>query len=474
VKQFWKTGLALLVLVGLGLYIWRFEWGQEIPSDEAKEIILAVDEEKASEITIASTGADTIRLVKDEDAWRVAAPFEAPADGTAVDSILTRLGKLEAEEVVVETTNDVAQYGLDAPSRTVSVVVEGEDAPLVVEFGGTAPGASAVYARTPSSPRIFTVASYVESSFDKKPFDLRDRDILHVERGDVRALEIKGPEGDYALTKTDTGDWAFTKPIATRAGRWKVDGLLGTLENLRMESVAAEPAESLRPFGLDRPKRSVHIVLSDGTTRTLEIGSPAGEEDEGKYHVREQSTSLVAVVPGAIVTDLEKGMGELRAKKLLEVATYDTRGFDVVTDGTTRTYEKSTTEDEDGLDKTQWKRTSPDEADLETTEVEDALFELGGVEIAKFEDEPADLAAHGLEAPLLRVEVRAKGDSWAEVGEKDGVYYARRNADAAVLELEPEKAAELVETFEALAERPAKELSEELTDEPADEPEEEP
>jgi hypothetical protein len=469
VRQFWKTGLALLVLVGLGLYIWRFEWGQEIPS-EVKETILAVDEDKAVEITIESSEADTIRLVRAEGSWRVAAPFEAPADGTAVDSLLTPLGKLEAEEVVVETADDLAQYGLDAPSRRVSVVADGEDAPLVVEFGGTAPGASAVYARTTSSPRVFTVASWIEGTFDKKPFDLRDRDILHVKRGDVRTLEIEGPEGGYSLAKTDAGDWAFTKPIETRAGRWKVDGLLGTLENLRMESVAAEPAESLRPYGLHRPKRSVHLVLSDGTTRTLEIGSLAGEEDEGKYHAREKDASLVAVIPGAIVTDLEKGMDELRANKLLEVATYDTKGFDVTTGDVTRTYEKSTVEDEDGLDKTQWRRISPDEVELETTEVVDALFDLGGVEIAKFEDHPKDLATYGLETPLLRVEVRAKTDSWVELGEKGGVYFARRNADAAVLELEAEKTAELIETLEALAEQPTEEPSQESPDEPADQP----
>jgi hypothetical protein len=466
VKQFWKTGLALLVLVGLGLYIWRYEWGQEVPSDEPKETILAVDKEKVTEVAVEAPDAEAIRLVKGEDSWRVAAPFEAPADGSSVDSILTRLEKLEAEEVVVETTDDVAQYGLDAPSRTVSVVVEGDDAPLVVEFGGTAPGGSAIYARTPSSPRIFTVASYVESSFDKKPFDLRDRDILHVKRGDVRTLEIEGPEGHYALARTDAGDWAFTKPLATRAGRWAVDGLLGTLENLRMESVAAEPAESLGPYGLDRPKRSVHLVLSDGTTRTLEIGAPAGEEDEGKYHAREKGSSLVAVVPGAIVTDLEKGMGELRAKKLLEIATYDTTGFDVAAGDTKRTYEKSTVEGEDGLDKTQWKRTSPDEAELETTEVEDALFELSGVEIAEFVDEPADLASYGLSAPLLRVDVRAKTDSWVELGKKAEDYYARRNADAAILKLDPAKAAELLEELEGLAELPGGDPSEESAEGP--------
>ncbi len=448
-KQFWKTGLALLVLVGLALYIWQYEWGQEIGPDEPKETILSVEKDRATAISIESIDAETIRLSKVDGSWQVASPFEAPADESAVGSILNSLEGLEADEVVVEEADDVAQYGLESPSRSVSVTLEGDAEPVVIEFGNTSPGGSAVYARTPSSPRIFTVASYVESSFDKKPFDLRDRDLLHAERGDVRTIEVEGPEGDYTLTRTDAGEWAFTEPVATRAGRWSVDGLLGTLENLRMESVAEEVAESLEPYGLDQPKRSVRLVLADGSTRTLEIGSPAGDEDDGKFHAREKRSSLVAIVPGAIVADLEKGMGELRAKKLLEVATYDTEGFDVVSDGTTKTYEKGTIEDEDGLDKTQWKRTSPDQAELGTTTVEDVLFKMGGVEVQEFLDQP-DLAAYGLEAPVVRVTVRAKSDSWIELGEKDGDYYARRSGDDAVLKLEPTKAAELLEALEEL------------------------
>lgn len=449
-KQFWKTGFALLVLVGLGLYVWKYEWGQEVGPDEPKETVLAVEKDAVIGVTIEAGEGETLRLEKQDGTWRLAAPFEAPADGTAVDSILDRLEKLEADEIVLETADDVAQYGFEPAGRRVTVSLEGEDAPRVVEFGGTAPGGSAVYARVPSSPRIYTVDSSVETSFDKKPFDLRDRDLLHAKRGDVRTIEVDGPEGTYSLARTDAGEWAFTRPLATRAGRWKVDGLLGTLENLRMESVAEEEAGSLKPYGLDAPVRSVRLVLADGSTRTLEIGAPAGEEDEGKYHAREKGSSLVAVVPGAIVTDLEKGMAELRANKLLEVATYDTEGFDVVSEGVTKTFAKSTVEDEDGFDKAQWTRTAPDEADLETTTVEDALFKMGGVEVQAFVDEPSDLAGHGLEAPLVRVTVRATAESWFELGRKGDEYFARRSADDAVLRLDPAKAAELIEALEAL------------------------
>jgi len=476
--EFWKTGAALLVLAGLGSYIWFVERKHEPTPDNAKpkETVLAVDKAKAKAITLTSAGGEAIRLVKEGGSWKMAAPMAGPADGSTVEGLLASLEKLEADEVVVETTANPAEYGLASPSRTVAVVVEGVKDPLTVQFGAKAPDGGAVYARTPSSPKVYAVASWVESSFDKKPFDLRDRDLLHVKRDDVRQLEVTGPEGSYALARTDAGDWAFTKPLGTRAGRWSVDGLLGTVENLRMESVAAEdekdPKEIAR-FGLAPPARTVSLVLKDGSTRTLQIGAAApepaaaappapapakkGEKPKppekpkpSKYYARQAGTGLVAVVPAALADDLAKGMGELRAKRLLEVATYETEGFEVASGGAKKTYAKATTKDKDGLDKTQWKRTAPDKKDLDTAKVEDALFKMGGVEVQEFVDQPKDAAAYGLDAPVLRVVVKAKGESWIELGKKDGAYYARRNGDAAVLKLDPAKAEELVKAFTEL------------------------
>ncbi len=473
-KEFWKTGAAILVLGGLVSFWWFFERKREPkPEGEREKVtVLAVDKAKAREISLAAAGGEAIRLVKDGDAWRVAAPFAAPADGSAVESLLTSLEKLEADEVVVEQAANPAEFGLDRPSRTVSATVEGAAAPLVVEFGGKSPDGSSVYARAAGSPKVFLVPSWVEGTFDKKPFDLRDRDILKVKRDDVRSLEVAGPEGGYALARTDEGEWAFTKPLATRAGRWSVDGILGTIENLRMESVAAEAATDLAPFGLDAPSRTVSLVMKDGTTRTLEIGqgapdpsatpaptpSPApakrGETPAPpkptKYYARQAGAGLVAVVPATLADDLAKGMGELRAKRLLEVATYETEGFEVVAGGAKKTYAKSTTKDKDGFDKTQWKRTLPEAKELETTKVEDALFKMGGVEVSEFVDAPQALSAYGLDAPVLAVKVKAKTESFVELGKKDGSYYARRSNDAAVLKLDPAKAEELLKAFSEL------------------------
>jgi len=448
--EFWKTGAAILVLGGLGAYIFFVERKREDREDKPKEKILAVEKAKAKEIHLAPAGGEAIRVVKEGEGWRLAAPMSAPADTSAVDSMLTSLEGLEADEVVVEKAPRLAEYGLEPPKRTVSVTVEGKPEPLAVLFGEKTPDGGGVYAKIPSSPRVYVVAAWTEGSFDKKPFDLRDRDLLKVKRDDARTLAVTGPEGSYALARSEAGEWAFTEPLATRAGRWSLDAVLGTLESLRMESVVAEEAKDLRVFGLDRPTRTLHLVLKDGTARTLEIGGPAGGKDGKKHYAREKGSSLVAVIPGTLVTDLAKGMGELRAKRLLEVATYETDSFEVAAGGAKKTFAKSTAKDKDGFDKTQWKRTAPEAKDLETSAVEDALFKLGGVEVQEFVDKPKEPSAYGLDAPALRIAIKAKGESWAELGRKDGAVYARRSNDQAVLKLDPAKAEELIKGFEGL------------------------
>jgi uncharacterized protein DUF4340 len=476
VKEFWKTGVALLLAAGLFAFYWFVERKQEPkPETESTKVtLLTLDKAKAKELKVAAKGGDSIALVKEGTFWKLTAPFAAPADTTAVESMFTSLEKLEADELVADQVKDFSQYGLDAPSRSVVAVVEGAQAPLAVDFGSKAPDGSSVYARKPGEAKVYLVASWVEGSFDKKPFDLRDRDLLHVKRDDVRSLEIAGPDGGYALARSEAGEWAFTKPLQTRAGRWAVDGLLGTIEGLRMESVAGESvsdAKEVARYGFAKPTRTVTLVTKDGASRTLELGAPApdsnpqpsptpspspspGKKGEKpappkptKYYARQAGTGLVAVVPAALADDLAKGMGELRAKRLLEVATYETEGFEVTAAGVTKKYAKSSTKDKDGLEKTQWKRTAPDAKELDTTKVEDALFKIGGVDVSEFVDAPKAPADYGLDAPVLKVTLKAKGDSGIELGKKDASYYARRTGDSAILKLDAAKAEELLKAF---------------------------
>ena len=155
------------------------------------------------------------------------------------------------------------------------------------------------------------------------------------------------------------------------------------------------------------------------------------------------------MIPDAVVDTLAKGKDDLRAKRLLEVSSFDVEGFNVEAGGTKKAYGRTQSKDKDGAETSKWKPTQPDAKDLDTTKVQDVLFLIGGVDVSEFVDAPAGLDAYGLDHPTLRVTIRETGkpETSFEVGEKGGTYYGRRAGDQAVLKLDATKAAELVKKF---------------------------
>jgi hypothetical protein len=222
------------------------------------------------------------------------------------------------------------------------------------------------------------------------------------------------------------------------------------IENLRMESVAAEAATDVKPFGLVKPTYSVVLDLGEGRTKTLALGSKTPDD---KYYAREAGATLVGVIAKALADDLAKGMGELRAKRLLDVSAYEVEGFEVEAAGVKKVYARSSTKDKEGLDVYKWKRTTPDGKELVTNTVQDALFKIGAVEVAEFMDQPAEPATYGLDKPALKVSLRQgaeKDAPWFELGQKDGACYARRPGDNSILKLDKAKGDDLIKAFKEL------------------------
>jgi hypothetical protein len=450
-SPFLRTWAAVAVLAALGAYIYFVESKKPAPgASEPKPKALVFNKPKVKELILAARDGDTIRLLKQGDAWRMEAPLQVAADPGEADAVLTSLENLEVDEVVSESPQDLAAFGLASPQRTVSVLLEGASEPLKLLIGDKTPDGAGVYAKLPSQPRVFTFAAYQTGSFEKKPFDLRDRNLLKVKRDAVQTLEITGPGESYALARNDQGEWAFTRPVASLAGRWSVDGLLGTLESLRMDAVAAEDAKDLKPYGLDKPVRTVTLGLAEGATRRLEIGS---SPEQRKYHVREASSRLVAVIPAALVDDLAKGMNELRAKRLVDVGSYEIESVAIEADGKQSVLARTKEKDGEGFEQQKWARTAPDAKDLDRSKVDDALFKLTGLEVQEFVDAPRADAAYGLDAPAATITLareQAKPPVTLVFGRKDDAVYARRPGDAAILKLDAAKLDEALKAFREL------------------------
>ena len=237
----------------------------------------------------------------------------------------------------------------------------------------------------------------------------------------------------------------------TRAARWTVDSFMGLIENLRMESIVTESAtpKDLTTYGLGSAARRVVVGLTGSKSVVLEIGK---KTDDGKYYAREASSALVATITSGIVEDTDKGVKNLRATRLLDIAAYEVIGFDFTISGTNRMFSKTTSKDKDGVEQIAWKGTAPAK-DATQEKASEALFAVRGLDASEFIDAPKPLATYGLDAPALRVALRFEGDKkedWFEVAIKGDDAFARRRDDTAVLKLDKAKTEALIKSFSVL------------------------
>ena len=279
--------------------------------------------------------------------------------------------------------------------------------------GDKTPDGGALYARTRPRRAVFTIPSYVEGSFDKKPFDLRDRNVLHVKRDEVMTLDVAGPEGAYALARRTTrasGRSRSRCAPAPAAGRWTACSARSRACAWSRWRRSGHGPEAVRPRAA---ARTVTLGLAGGGTRTLEIGSSRRGGAPPRARGRQPAGGGGPRRAGG-----RPGQGDGGAARQAPAGGVDLRGRGLRrgdAGGRQKTYARSTGKDKDGVDTTSGSAPRRTRQDLDTNKVEDALFQMGGVEARSSSTRPKAPAAYGLDAPALKVTLRMAGRQAAAV-----------------------------------------------------------
>ena len=385
------TTVALLVVLGgLGGYIFFYEAGRETPDPNAKP--RAFDQlasDNIQEIQITHADGQTSRAQLESGNWQLVEPVKTDADDGVVGTVTSNLASLEVQRVVDEKPADLKQYGLDPPRVDVGFRL-GDQKELQHLFVGdkTATGGD-VYAKRPNEPRVFLISAFLESIFNKTPFDLRDKAILKFERDKVDGVEVI--EGTAAVQFSRSGsEWRIAKPMAARADYAAAEGLLTRLSSTNMLTVVEESAADLRKYGLDRPAMSA-TVMAGSTRATLLVGRKA---DDGGFYAKDATRPAVFTVEEALATDLGKDIAEFRRKDLFDARSFSASRLELRRGGETITVEKV---EEGG--KPIWRRAGQT---VDTAKVEDALTRFSNLQAQAFQP-----AAHAsLTAPVLTAIVR--------------------------------------------------------------------
>jgi hypothetical protein len=385
-----STIIGAVVLAGLLGYIYVYEWGKPAGTAEEKEKAFnALEAESIEELQIKAAGGETSHLRKGANGWELVEPEKAEADASEATSVASNLASLEIQRVVDENPGDLAQYGLNPPRVNVGFRVRDDKEFRHLLVGEKTPTGGDLYAKLQNDKKVFLISSFLDNTFNRAPFDLRDKSILEFDREKVDSLEIVSGTNAVQLTRRDQ-EWQVSRPFTARGDYGTVEGLVTRLSSAQMQRIVEPEGKDLKPFGLDRPVATA--TVSTGSSRaTLLFGSTEGQS----VYAKDASRPMVFAVEESLLTELRKGASEFRRKDVFDFRSFNASRVEVRRGADTITLEK--TKDKDG--KEIWRNAAGQNAD--TTKVEDFLTKLSNLRAQSFE--PA--APPALKSPELTVTV---------------------------------------------------------------------
>jgi hypothetical protein len=240
--------------------------------------LLAVDEAKATSVTLQSkANAWTIERGADK-AWKLKKPEEEIAEANTVTAMF---GALKAERALAFPPQPAElHYEVEA-----TIGLEGGGR-VVLKFGRA--GEKTYALREDSKGSVLAeVGANAPAAVDKPAAELKDKTILVFKKEDVAKVVFTGEGGkEVAVERVfgadggSTEDWLVTAPQKGPAKKWKLSSILWSLGSLKAQKVA-DPKDE-KKLGLGAKKVAI-LGRSGDALATLLVGKDA---EPGSVYVK--------------------------------------------------------------------------------------------------------------------------------------------------------------------------------------------
>ncbi|HEY1271138.1 MAG TPA: DUF4340 domain-containing protein [Terriglobales bacterium] len=430
--KIYRLILAAIILAALMGAYYRSEHRKSEPepvSAAAKPpAILTLKEAEISQITLKKRSAEEVVLARDSSGkWQITAPKPMEADQGAVSGMLSTASSLTADRLIEDKTTDWKPYGLAEPELEADITAQGKTQKLLI--GDSTPTGNAVYARLDGDPRVFTIASYAKSSFDKGVNDLRDKRLLTVTADNLTRLEISTKKQQIEFGR-NKDQWQIVKPTPARADATQVDELVRALTDARMDASESDNAKkNAAAFASATPAGTAKVTDQSGT-QELQV-----RKSKDGYLAKSSMVEGVYKVPSTLGQALDKTPDDFRNKKLFDFGFTDPNKIEIH-DGMKAYFLTRSGDD-------WW---SGDSKKMDPAGVQSLVDKLRDLSAAKFVDT-------GFTSPALDLTVTSNDNKRVEkvqISRTGDRYIARRESEPALYELDARGVDELRKTAEEM------------------------
>lgn len=445
-----STLILVVVLAGLGAYIYFVDSKRPAAgpdgSTTVKEKVFTVEGDKVNELRVTSKGESAL-LKKTDGGWKIVEPAPFDADPPEAIGIANALGNVEIVRVVDENATNLEQFGLANPSVIVEYKAEG-GASGKLKLGNKNATQGEIYAlKNDDQKRVFLVSAFQETTFNRTPFDLRDKKILKFDRDKADSLVLARGPASLELARSGT-EWTVVKPVTSRSDYSAIEGFLTRLSSANMSKMLEENAADFAKYGLDKP--SMTITIGAGSAKTvLQIG----KTENGETYARDASRPVVFTVDSTLQSDLNKSFDDYRKKELFEFRPFYVARLRAVLDSPAgpKTYEFEKVKGAQPADPEVWKVTRVGGAshNADPAAMDDLLNKLVAIKAESFVE---GSTRTGLDKPALVVsasfdEGKFERVRFGQVGEEA---YGKRDNEQVVAKIEHMSMRAAMQAFDAV------------------------
>jgi hypothetical protein len=442
-----STLLLVVVLAGLGAYIYFVDSKRPAASadgsSETKEKVFSVESEKINELRVTAQG-ETSLLRKDAGGWKMIEPVPVDADPPEAIGIASALTNLDIVRVVDDNATNLEQFGLAEPQISVAFKAEG-GAAGTLKLGNKNATQGEIYALRNDEKRVFLVAAFQESSFNRKPFDLRDKKILKFDRDNADSLTLAKGARTIEMRR-EGSDWKVTGQVPSRSDFSAIEGFLTRLSSANMSKLLEENPSDLAKYGLDKP--TMTVTVGSGSARTvLEVG----KTENGDVYAKDRSRPIVFTVDSTLATDLNKDLDDYRKQEVFEFRPFYLDRMRAVLDAPSgpKVYEFEKVRADKPSDADSWKVTRAGGAShtADQAAMDDLLTKLSAIKAESFVDAKTRT---GLDKPALVISASYDAGKFERVrfGQVGETAYGQREGEAGVAKIEQASLAAALQAFD--------------------------
>lgn len=253
---------------------------------------------------VVSSNKGNYQLVKNADGiWDQMLPPPVRADHFTVETLVDQLGDASMKSIVENHKKALGRYGFSNPTLTIHVSgVDGGQTLVVGKKDG-----QNYYAMNTAVAPVFTVGSDFLSQFQKKPSDLRSKNLFTFVTYEAKKVTYNGPKGRRVFIQHKNGKWEQTAPASMAVPGSKMQTLLQDLTGLSAKSFPKAHPTDLGAYGLAKPQYTFNVQYgSHGKSQTVQMS-----EVHGHIYAR-RSTDLVPVeLPKDTLKKLQKDLAAL-------------------------------------------------------------------------------------------------------------------------------------------------------------------